>query len=249
MGEQASTARSHDAAVLQIEHVTAGYGGRTVLRSLDLAVRAGELYALLGGNGAGKTTTLNLLLGFVAPTAGVVRVAGVDPVSHPAAARRLLGYIPERVVLYEHLTARENVAYLLDLAGEQGDRATIDAALAAAGLDRAAFDRRVGGFSKGMRQKVAIALAIARSVPALLLDEPTSGLDPRGSAGFGQLLATLRARGVAILMVTHDLLAAAEMADRIGFLASGRLTEEVAAAGAARFDVRDVYRRYAGDVA
>ncbi|MEG1456564.1 MAG: ATP-binding cassette domain-containing protein, partial [Comamonas sp.] len=144
--------------------VVAGYGGRTILHQLDLRIRAGEIYALLGANGAGKTTALSLFLGFVAPTAGQVRVHGVDPVAQPGEARRHLAYIPENVALYEHLTARENVAYLLDLAGQNPAPDAIARALAAAGLQAQAFDRRVGGFSKGMRQKVAIALALARQV-------------------------------------------------------------------------------------
>ncbi|MBB3221873.1 ABC-2 type transport system ATP-binding protein [Massilia umbonata] len=242
----AATERGH---VLEATAVVAGYGGKTILRQLDLHIRAGEIYALLGANGAGKTTTLSLFLGFVTPGAGQVRVHGIDPVAQPDDARRHLAYIPENVALYEHLSARENVAYLLDLAGQGGDPGAIDAALSAAGLAAAAFDRRVSGFSKGMRQKVAIALALARRVPALLLDEPTSGLDPQATAEFNRLLGVLREQGVAVLMVTHDLLSAADVADRIGFLDGGRLLEEVAANGADRFDVRALHRRYGGHAA
>jgi len=238
-------------SVLDASGVVAGYGhktaGRTILHGLDLHIQPGETYALLGANGAGKTTTLSLFLGFVAPTSGSVRVAGIDPVQDAVQARRRLAYIPENVALYEHLSARENVAYLLDLAQQNAGREAIDQALAAAGLDAAAFDRRVGGFSKGMRQKVAIALALARKVPALLLDEPTSGLDPQATSEFNRLLGVLRGQGVAILMVTHDLLSAADVADRIGFLDQGRLLEEVAASGEERFDVRTLHRRYAGN--
>jgi ABC-2 type transport system ATP-binding protein len=100
-----------------------------------------------------------------------------------------------------------------------------------------------------MRQKVSIALALARKVPALLLDEPTSGLDPQATTEFSRILGLLRAQGVAVLMVTHDLLGAADMADRIGFIDGGRLIEEVAASGAERFDVRALHRRYAGQEA
>jgi ABC-2 type transport system ATP-binding protein len=218
---------------LHSKDVAAGYAGRTVLHGLDLAVHAGEIYALLGANGAGKSTALNLFLGFLRPQAGTVRVQGIDPAAEPEKARRQLAYIPENVALYEHLSARENVAYLLHLAG------------ASAGLDAAAHDRRVGGFSKGMRQKVAIGLAVARQVPALLLDEPTSGLDPQAAADFHALLDALRAKDVAVLMVTHDLLGAVDVADRIGFLEGGRLAAQVQAAGGERFDLRALHRRYA----
>lgn len=235
--------------LLQAQAVTAGYGARTILHDLTLAVDAGEIYALLGSNGAGKTTTLSLFLGFLQPASGHVRVAGVDVAADPAAARRQIAYIPENVALYEHLSARENLAYLLDLAGERAPADEIDAALAQAGLDPSANDRRVQGFSKGMRQKVAIALALARKAPVLLLDEPTSGLDPRATEEFSALLRLLRSRGVAILMVTHDLLGAADIADRIGFIDAGRIIEEVAAQGSERFDVRALHHRYAGKVA
>ncbi|HDU8210601.1 ABC transporter ATP-binding protein [Acinetobacter baumannii] len=232
--------------VLDASAVVAGYGNKIILQQLDLHILPGEIYALLGANGAGKTTTLSLFLGFLAPNKGQVRVQGFDPVTQAAEARRNIAYIPENVALYEHLSARENVAYLLDLADQNISEESIDQALAAAGLAQEAFDRRVGGFSKGMRQKVAIALALARKVPALLLDEPTSGLDPQATTEFNRLLGLLREQGVAILMVTHDLLSAADIADRIGFLDAGRLVEEVAATGVDRFDVRTLHRRYAG---
>jgi len=231
--------------ILSAARISAGYGPKPVLQGLDLHIRPGEIYALLGANGAGKTTTLSLFLGFITPTCGQVRVAGIDPATDPAKARAQLAYIPENVALYEHLSARENMAYLLDIAGQNAGQATIDAALAQAGLDAGAFDRRVSGFSKGMRQKVAIALALARKVPALLLDEPTSGLDPKATSEFNRLLGLLRSEGVAVLMVTHDLLSAADIADRIGFLDAGQLLEEVAAAGEERFDVRALHHRYA----
>jgi len=242
MGIEPVTAKD---AVLSATQVSAGYGRTPVLKGLDLHIQPGEIYALLGANGAGKTTTLSVFLGFVTPTSGTVRVAGIDPATEPAKARQCLAYIPENVALYEHLSARENMAYLLDLAGQHSAQAGIDEALSAAGLDGNAFNRRVSGFSKGMRQKVAIALALARKVPALLLDEPTSGLDPQASAEFNRLLGLIRSEGVAVLMVTHDVLSAADIADRIGFLDSGQLLEEVAAVGEERFDVRALHHRYA----
>lgn len=238
---------SKTSPILDIVDAVAGYGERDILQGLTLQVAAGEIYALLGANGAGKTTTINLLLGFVRSRSGHVRVCGEDPATAATAVRRQMAYIPESVALYEHLSACENLAYLLDLAGQPASNAAIREALSAAGLDAGAHDRRVAGFSKGMRQKVAIALALARHVPALLLDEPTSGLDPQAAAEFSRLLELLRARQVAILMVTHDLLGAADVADRIGFLRAGRLVEEVSASGPDRFDVRALHRHYAGE--
>jgi ABC-2 type transport system ATP-binding protein len=243
--------RSGDEAgnILEAKEVFAGYSGKVILRGLDLVVRSGEIYALLGANGTGKTTTLNLFLGFVTPKSGQIRVAGFDPATHLSKARSHLAYIPENVALYEHLTARENITYLLDLAGQSEKTDVINQALVAAGLDTSDFNRRVADFSKGMRQKVAIALVLMRKVPAVLLDEPTSGLDPQACADFNQLLRLLRERGVAVLMVTHDLLCAVDIADRIGFLDDGCLIEEFMASGDERFDVSTLHRRYAAKVA
>jgi ABC-2 type transport system ATP-binding protein len=234
-------------AALEISDLRVERGGKTVLHDLSLSVTAGEIYALLGGNGAGKSTTLATLLGFLKPSAGQVMVAGIDPATAAEAARHKIAYLPENVALYEHLTARENVDYFLALAGESHGSDEIEAAFDAAGLQAEARSRTLSGFSKGMRQKVAIALAVVRQVPVLLLDEPTSGLDPRATADFNALLSTLKARGTAILMVTHDLLGAADCADRIGFLDAGRIVEQVSREQG--YDVMALHRRYGEAVA
>lgn len=230
-----------------VDGVSLSYGAHRVLDGVNLQVERGAIYALLGGNGAGKSTTLSVLLGFVRPDGGSVRVGGVDPATDADAARRHIAYLPENVALYEHLTAVENADYLLALSGEPRARDAIIDAFSAVGLQERAWDQRLGGFSKGMRQKVAIAVALLRDVPVLLLDEPTSGLDPRAAADFNALLAAVRARGTAVLMVTHDLLSAADVADRIGFIEDGRIVDEVAAAGKARFDVRALHARFSMD--
>ena len=230
------------ATLIDIRNVQLVRGARTVLSDLSLEVNAGEIYALLGGNGAGKSTTLSALLGFLPPDSGTIRICGHDPAAAADAARRQIAYLPENVALYDQLTAHENIAYFMALAGAEPDRAAIEVALDAAGLQREARDRRVSGYSKGMRQKVAIAMAVLRHVPVLLLDEPTSGLDPRATSDFNALLGGLKARGTAILMVTHDLLGAADCADRIGFLAEGRIVEEVRPAEG--IDVLALHHRY-----
>ena len=233
------------APAIAIDGLHHSYGANPVLRGLDLTVQRGEIYALLGGNGAGKSTTLSALLGFLRPGSGSVRVCGTDPVADARAARSQMAYVPENVFLYEHLTARENIGYFLALAkAERGDDA-IEVALSAVGLTQVAWDKRLSGFSKGMRQKVAIALALARDVPVLLLDEPTSGLDPRAVLEFNRLLDAAREREVAVLMVTHDLVSAVDIADRIGFLSEGKIEEEQTASTAGpRFDLNALHDRY-----
>ena len=227
-----------------IDQLSLSYGAQRVLDGLSLSIPAGSITALLGGNGAGKSTTLAALLGFATASSGTIMVCGIDLGSDPDAARRRIAYLPENVALYDHLSAIENADYLLALAGERQDRAAISEALGAAGLQERAWNQRLGGFSKGMRQKVAIAVALLRQVPVLLLDEPTSGLDPRATGDFNALLAAVRDRGTAVLMVTHDLLSAADVADRIAFLEVGRVAHEVAAYGPDRFDVRALHARF-----
>lgn len=227
---------------IHIDQLHVARGGKSVLNGLNLTVQKGEVYALLGGNGAGKSTTIACLLGLLRPSQGTIRVAGRSVLDTPDAARAEMAYLPENVALYEPLTAYENLDYFLSLAGQAADRAAMDAALDSVGLAADARDKRTGGYSKGMRQKVAIALAVLRAAPILLLDEPTSGLDPRATAEFNALIGTLKAQGSSILMVTHDLLGAADCADRIGFLAGGRIMEEIATG--ADIDVLALHHRY-----
>lgn len=231
--------------LIALDGVVLAYGKHRVLDRLSLQVGAGSVYALLGGNGAGKTSTLSTLLGFTRPDAGRVAVCGFDPVRDAPKARACIAYLPENVALYEHLTAVENGHYLLALSGEPCTRTAIVEAFASAGLQERAWNQRLSGFSKGMRQKVAIAVAMLRQVPLLLLDEPTSGLDPQATDDFNRLVVSVRDRGTAVLMVTHDLLSAADVADRIGHLAHGSIVEEIAAQGPDRFDVRALRARFA----
>jgi len=234
------------APVVDVRALHVAFAGKSVISDLNLRVDPGSIYALLGGNGAGKSTTLSVLLGFLKPSSGQVQVAGVTPWEDPIKARSHLAYLPENVALYDHLTAVENADYLLSLSGTPVTRDTLTDALRAAGLQEAAWHQRLGRFSKGMRQKVAIAIALLRQVPLLLLDEPTSGLDPGASADFHGLLESVRARGTAVLMVTHDLMGAVEVADRIGVLERGRIAYE---ADRTAFDLPALHAHVSGRAA
>jgi len=219
------------------------YGDLVALEGLDLTVAPGEVYALLGPNGAGKTTTVQLLLGFERPTAGSASIDGFDATADPIAARRRVAYVPDQVRLYPRFTARENVAYLTRLAtGARPDAAHLEEVFDRVGLATDARDRRVGAFSKGMRQRVGIAAALAKGAAALLLDEPTTGLDPKASNEFAALVRELAdAQGLAILMATHDVFRSADASDRIGVLVAGRLAAEVDAADLAADALEQLY--------
>jgi ABC-2 type transport system ATP-binding protein len=232
-------------AALAIDGLVVERGGRRIVDGLSLCLMPGDVYALLGGNGAGKSTSLFAILGLLPRSAGSVLVAGHDPASAPDAVRAATAYLPENVALYPSFSARENVEYFLDLAGTPRGRAEVEEAFAAVKLDPGAWDRPVSGFSKGMRQKAGIALALLRRTPLLLLDEPTSGLDPAATRDFHALVAAVAARGVAVLMVTHDLFGAGDVAGRIGLLAGGRLAREwQAAATAPRFDLNALHEGF-----
>lgn len=199
---------------------------KVALESLTLKVEPGEVYALLGPNGAGKTTAINLFLGFLEPDSGDVLVDGLSVPANPVAVRRKVAYIPEQVALYPRFSGLENLEYFSRLGGARPARPDLYRLLEQVGLKADAADRRVGTYSKGMRQKVGIALALASGAKALLLDEPTSGLDPAASHEFSRLLRKLAKEEVAILMATHDLYRAKEDATRVGILLKGRIASE-----------------------
>ncbi|MEX0312764.1 MAG: ABC transporter ATP-binding protein [Allomuricauda sp.] len=208
------------------DNLTKQYGDVTVLDQLNLNIKASEIYCLLGANGAGKTTTINLLLGFLKPTAGCAFINGLNVTENPKQTKRFLAYIPENLMLYPTLTAVENLEYFSGIGGRNLKKSQLEEFLNEAGLQQSAFHQRISNFSKGMRQKVGIAIALAKNAKSLLLDEPTSGLDPKASNEFGQLLEKLRGQGVAILMATHDLFRAKEVATHIGIMKNGQLRQE-----------------------
>lgn len=218
------------------------YGDYQALKGLNLRVNGGDIYCLLGANGAGKTTTINLFLNFVTPTSGVARVNGIDVNADPLQTKRYLAYIPEQVMLYGNLTGMENLEYFARLGGH--DEYSADdyrGFLRRVGLQEDAAGRRVKTYSKGMRQKVGVAIALAKQARALLLDEPTSGLDPKASNEFSELLVQLKSEGAAILMATHDLFRAKETGTRIGIMRSGQLVQELSTDEVSHADLERIY--------
>lgn len=232
--------------MLQAAGLTKRYeDGLLALDHLDLTVNPRELFCLLGANGAGKTTTVNLFLNFIEPTEGTALVDGIDVTKEPLTAKRHLAYVSENVMLYENFTARQNLDFFAKLGGKRGLRRNdYYGVLRRVGLQEKAFEQRLKFFSKGMRQKLGIAIAILKDARNIVLDEPTSGLDPKAGAEFMALLRELRGEGRAIFMSTHDIFRAKEEADRLGIMKDGRLVSVLTRAELAAANLEKLYIQY-----
>ena len=230
--------------MLQATKLTKSYGDIEALKGLDMTVEGGDVYCLLGANGAGKTTTISLFLNFIQPDGGTATVCGLDVAEQPLESKKLLAYIPEQVMLYGNLTALENLRYFSRLGGHDYSPDEYRGFLRRVGLQEEAVDRRVRTYSKGMRQKVGVAIALAKQARALLLDEPTAGLDPKASNEFSELLLKLKSDGAAILMATHDLFRAKETGTRIGIMKEGQLVDELSTDEVSHADVEKIYLQH-----
>jgi ABC-2 type transport system ATP-binding protein len=206
-------------AMLQTINLRKTFGQTVALEGLNISVKPSETLCLLGANGAGKTTTINLFLGFLEPTSGEALVNGRNVAMAPVESKRDIAYIPEQVALYSSLSGLENLKYFAALAGH-GSYTDTDLYdfIARAGLTKRQADQTVDSYSKGMRQKIGIATALAKKAKAFLLDAANE---------FARLAEELRDSGAAILMATHDIFRATELASRIGIMKAGRLVEEL----------------------
>ena len=228
--------------MLEARNLSKLYGAAVALDSLNLKIAPGEVFCLLGANGAGKTTTINLFLNFISPTSGSAWVNGLEVNRASLETKKSLAYIPEQVMLYRNLTGLENLEFFHSLsAGEQFPPSRLREFLQMAGLPEEACDRRISGYSKGMRQKVGIAIPMAKQARALLLDEPTSGLDPQASNEFSALLKKMSDSGVAILMTTHDLFRAKETGTRAGIMRQGKLRQILNTNEIGHADLEQIY--------
>lgn len=232
--------------MLEAIDVNKAFGDVVALERLNLRVEPGEVVCLLGANGAGKSTTLNLFLGFLQPDKGSIRVRDIDPYIHPNTARRMLAYIPEKVALYDTMTGLENLRFFDRLS--QGQRSDTDllASLETAGLEPSRATQPISTYSKGMCQKVGLAIAIAKGADVLLLDEPMSGLDPKAARDFAERLNELKRQGCAVLMTTHDIFRAKDCATRIGIMRAGNLLEMLDADGLEASDIERLYLHHMG---
>jgi len=232
--------------VLTAENLAVDRGGQRVLDGVDFTVEQGEVFALLGGNGAGKSTTLLTFLGFIEPASGSACINGKSVSDDIKAVHKQVAYLPEAASLYPHLNAWENLDYFLSLAKAPNDRLAIDKALDTVGLAEDARGRRLEAYSKGMRQKVGIALAILREAPILFLDEPTSGLDPVAIDEFNAIIVQLADQGTTILMVTHDVYGACQVASHIGLLQKGQMVGSFQASANTPISADEVHRKFTG---
>lgn len=209
--------------VVEIRGLSHSYGTKPVLHGIDLVIGSGEIFGFLGHNGAGKTTTLHILTTLIRPTSGTARVCGYDVVGERLQVQRSIGYLPENVRLYDGLTAAENLRFFAKLSGVDDPATAIAGALAFLECGELA-DRRVGTFSKGMRQRIGIAQAILHGPRVLFLDEPTSGLDPMGVRQLRETIVRLNAEfGMTIFMNTHLLSEVSRVCTTIGVLGEGVL--------------------------
>jgi ABC-2 type transport system ATP-binding protein len=211
--------------MLEAKDLTKRYeDGLLALDHINFQVQEGEIFCLLGANGAGKTTAINLFLNFIDPTDGQTLINGIDSAKNPLEAKKHVSYVSENVMLYGNFTARQNLDFFARLGGKTDlSREKYYNVMRRVGLQEKAFEAKVKTFSKGMRQKLGISIAIIKDAPNILLDEPTSGLDPKAAAEFLKILSDLREQKKAVFMSTHDIFRAKAIADRVGIMKEGRL--------------------------
>lgn len=210
-------------AVLQATKLSKVYNGVYALKDLNLAIEKGEIFCLLGQNGAGKTTTINLFLGFTDATSGTAAINDVVVKPNDTSTKKDVAYIPEVVQLYGNLTGIENLDFFSRLAGFHHSKEELRNLLTRASLQVASHNTKLGNYSKGMRQKVGIAIAIAKEAKVILMDEPTSGLDPKATAEFTKICKELAKDGKTIFMTTHDIFNAVNVGTKIGIMKEGTL--------------------------
>ena len=210
--------------VIETHDLTKRYGDVVAVDRLDMTIQAGEVFGMLGPNGSGKTTTILMMLGLTEPTAGQVRVLGLDPARQPLSVKARVGYIPDQVGFYDDLTAVENLLYTAKLNGisRKEALARIEDALQRLGLGEV-MNRPVKTYSRGMRQRLAVADVLIKQPGMIIMDEPTQGLDPEGAHEFLKLIRQLKEEGITILLASHLLHQVQEVCDRVGLFYKGRM--------------------------
>lgn len=221
--------------------LTKQYNNHTALNQLNLRLKAGDIFCLLGQNGAGKTTTINIFLGFIEASAGKAFINDIEVRPGDNTLKKHLAYIPEVVQLYGNLTGVENLHFFSRLAGFDYSPEVLAQFLQHAGLQPEAHRKKLVTYSKGMRQKVAIAIALAKDAAVIFMDEPTSGLDPRATQEFTTIVKQLGAKGKTILMATHDIFNAVAVGTHIGIMKNGMLMHTLKTADITANELQKLY--------
>lgn len=213
--------------MLKAVNITKSYSGKMALKDVSFEVSKGEIFCLLGQNGAGKTTTINIFLGFIKKDGGQAFVGDKEVGVHDT--NTLTAYIPETVQLYGNMSGIENLNFFSRLAGFSYSTPELEDFLSKTGLQKDAQHKRLSSYSKGMRQKVGIAVGLAKNAEVIFMDEPTSGLDPKATAEFTKICKELAAMGKVIFMATHDIFNAVELGNTIGIMKEGVLAQKMKA--------------------
>ncbi len=210
--------------MIEVENLTKYYGKLKALDNINLRIEENEVFGFLGPNGAGKTTTINLILGLIQPTSGKIKVAGYDVLRDPIKVKTICGYLPENAGFYPNLTARQNLEYFSEFygIGKEEAKKIIEELLELVGLGDA-IDRKVGGFSRGMKQRLGLAQALLNDPEIVFLDEPTTGLDPAGATDFRRIIKHLKKDGKTIFFSSHILSEVREVCETIGIINKGRI--------------------------
>lgn len=226
--------------MLEAKKLCKRYNDKLALKDLSFCVAPGEIFCLLGQNGAGKTTTINIFLGLITATSGEA-LLNKNSVLDNKSSRSSIAYIPETVQLYSDFTGLENLDFFSRLAGFTYTKEKLIQLLQEANLQEEAYPKKLGTYSKGMRQKVGIAIALAKNASYILMDEPTSGLDPKASVEFAKTCKKLAASGVGIFMATHDIFNAVNIGSRIGIMKEGTLIHTTETANITAQELQDLY--------
>jgi ABC-2 type transport system ATP-binding protein len=229
--------------VIETHGLTKRYGNVVAVEDLDLSIRRGEVFGLLGPNGSGKTTTILMLLGLTEPTSGSVQVLGMNPARKPLSVKAKVGYMPDEVGFYDELSARSNLSYIarLNALSYEVGRKRIEAALSRVGLS-SVIDHPVATFSRGMRRRLGVADLFLKEPELIIMDEPTQGLDPEGAHDFLGLIRDLKAQDITVLLSSHLLQQVQAVCDRVGLFRKGHMELEGTVIELARKLFGSVYR-------
>ena len=228
--------------MIKLNNIFKSFKDHKALIDLSLHVKSGEIYGLLGANGAGKSTTLNLILGFLTADSGSIELKNIEDGS--GISTNSIGYIPENVNLYPYLSGIENLDYFCKLANLRYNKNELKSFLNECGLNETFHKKLTSSYSKGMRQKVGIAIAYAKKAKIYLLDEPASGLDPLSSNELSDLLKKLANNGSSILMASHDIFRVRETCNKIGILKNGKLIKEMDTKNVSSNELESIYLNF-----